>query len=407
MINIVLSFIALFLIILGLLLLLFVCFIENKSSKKIVLYKNNGKYAILIPARNESKVIENLLISIENQTYKVDSKDVYVIVEDECDKTVSIANNHNVSVIIRTNLENRKRKGYALADAIENISTKYDAYFIFDADNILDKNFIKEMSKTINEGYDIGIGYRNTKNGSSTLTASASALTFSMINTFINRKKVKRHNNVIISGTGYYIKGSIVDKWGTFPFNSLTEDYELSLDATLNGYTTYYNESAIYYDEQPEKYKVSIIQRTRWIKGYFEARKKYIPKLKNSIITSNENTLSKVKEVIGVIPFILIIPGIIIYSINLLILNLQNNTIYKFIYLLIGIILGIYILLVLFTAYLLILEKNKLNISKKNKVLVVLFNPIFLLSYVRCLLICILKKDVSWQEIKHEKTNIE
>ncbi len=407
MINIVLSFIALFLIILGFLLLLFVCFIENRSSKKIVPYKNNGKYAILIPARNESKVIENLLISIENQTYKVDPKDVYVIVEDECDKTVSIANNHNVSVIIRTNLENRKRKGYALADAIENISTKYDTYFIFDADNILDNNFIKEMSKTINEGYDIGIGYRNTKNGSSTLTASASALTFSMINTFINRKKVKRHHNVIISGTGYYIKGSIVDNWETFPFNSLTEDYELSLNATLNGYTTYYNESAIYYDEQPEKYKVSIIQRTRWIKGYFEARKKYIPKLKNSIINSNENTLSKVKEVIGVIPFILIILGISIYTINLLILNLQNNTIYKFIYLLICIILSIYILLALFTIYLLILEKNKLNISKKNKILVVLFNPIFLLSYVRCLLICIFKRNISWQEIKHEKTNIE
>ena len=362
MINIVLSFIALFLIILGFLLLLFVCFIENRSSKKIVPYKNNGKYAILIPARNESKVIENLLISIENQTYKVDPKDVYVIVEDKGDKTISIANNHNVSVIIRTNLENRKRKGYALADAIENISTKYDTYFIFDADNILDNNFIKEMSKTINEGYDIGIGYRNTKNGSSTLTASASALTFSMINTFINRKKVKRHHNVIISGTGYYIKGSIVDNWETFPFNSLTEDYELSLNATLNGYTTYYNESAIYYDEQPEKYKVSIIQRTRWIKGYFEARKKYIPKLKNSIINSNENTLSKVKEVIGVIPFILIILGISIYTINLLILNLQNNTIYKFIYLLICIILSIYILLALFTIYLLILEKNKLNI---------------------------------------------
>ena len=81
MINIVLSFIALFLIILGFLLLLFVCFIGNKNNNKVIPYQNNGKYAILIPARNESKVIENLLISIENQTYKVDPKDVYVIVD--------------------------------------------------------------------------------------------------------------------------------------------------------------------------------------------------------------------------------------------------------------------------------------------------------------------------------------
>ena len=40
--------------------------------------KNNGKYAILIPARNESKVIEDLLISIENQTRKIKAGDVYV-----------------------------------------------------------------------------------------------------------------------------------------------------------------------------------------------------------------------------------------------------------------------------------------------------------------------------------------
>ena len=38
------------------------------------------------------------------------------------------------------------------------------------------------MINSIEEGYDIGISYRNTKN-SSTLVAASSALTFSMINT--------------------------------------------------------------------------------------------------------------------------------------------------------------------------------------------------------------------------------
>ena len=399
MINIVLSFIALFLIILGFLLLLFVCFIGNKNNNKVIPYKNNGKYAILIPARNESKVIENLLISIENQTYKVDPKDVYVIVEDECDKTVSIANNHNVSVIIRTNLENRKRKGYALADAIENISTKYDAYFIFDADNILDKNFIKEMSKTINEGYDIGIGYRNTKNGSSTLTASASALTFSMVNTFINRKKVKRHHNVIISGTGYYIKGSIVDKWGTFPFNSLTEDYELSLDATLNGYTTYYNESAIYYDEQPEIFDVTITQRSRWVKGYFDARRNYIHKIRKSISKKDKNYASKITALIGVNPLITLIIGI-------LLLLIDSITSFKnFIISLLIIFILIYITLMIFTYIIIKKEENKLDI-KVSKILLIFYNPFYLLSYIYCLYIAVTKKDLGWQEIKHTNNTI-
>ena len=38
-------------------------------------------FAVLIPARDESKVISNLLDSIKNQTFKIDSKDIYIIVE--------------------------------------------------------------------------------------------------------------------------------------------------------------------------------------------------------------------------------------------------------------------------------------------------------------------------------------
>ena len=51
-------------------------------------------------------------------------------------------------------------------EAIERITKakNYDAYFIFDADNILDKNYISEMNKSFMSGYDIGIGYRLNKN---------------------------------------------------------------------------------------------------------------------------------------------------------------------------------------------------------------------------------------------------
>ena len=153
---------------------------NNNSPKKLDTVTN--KYCILIPARNESQVIEQLLISIEKQTKKINSKDVYIIVESKEDPTVEIVKKHNMNIIYRKDLT-KKRKGYALDDAIKEIlskNKKYDAYFIFDADNILDKNYIKEMINSIEEGYDIGISYRNTKN-SSTLVAASSALTFSYL----------------------------------------------------------------------------------------------------------------------------------------------------------------------------------------------------------------------------------
>ena len=380
--------------------LLYKYLIMKKNTNYPQKEKNGHNYAILIPARNESLVIEKLLISIENQTKKIKPEDVYVIVETKKDKTVSIVEKHKMTIVYRKNL-NKKRKGFALDDAIKEIlksNKKYDAYFIFDADNILDKNYIKEMTKSFDEGYDIGIGYRNTKN-SKNLVSAASALTFSMINTIGNKRKSKYTNNLIISGTGYYIKGTIIESWKGFPFNSLTEDYELSLYSILNNLTTTYNDSAIYYDEQPEIFDVTITQRSRWVKGYFDARRNYIHKIRKSISKKDKNYASKITALIGVNPLITLIIGI-------LLLLIDSITSFKnFIISLLIIFILIYITLMIFTYIIIKKEENKLDI-KVSKILLIFYNPFYLLSYIYCLYIAVTKKNLGWQEIKHTNNTI-
>lgn len=355
---------------------------------------NKGKFAILIPARDESRVIEELLNSILNQTRKIDSDDVYVIVEEESDKTVEIVKNKNMNIVFRHDLS-KKRKGYALDDAIKEILEQkkhYDAYFIFDADNVLDKDYIKNMEKAYESGYDIGIGYRNTKNGNDSVIAAASSLTFSMINTLGNEHKMKCNNTLTISGTGFYIKGDIIEKLGGYPFNSLTEDYELTLYATLNDLTTTYVKNAIFFDEQPVKYNITINQRTRWIKGFFEARKKYIPLLLKKEI--NKNFSSSFHQIMGVTPYILLIIGLL----GILLINYFNvkNTIV--------LILFVYLIMVLITSIMVLKEKSYLNINNKMKIKVILYNPIFLTTYIICLFKAILNKDVKWLKIEHSKS---
>lgn len=355
---------------------------------------NKGKFAILIPARDESRVIEELLNSILNQTRKIDSDDVYVIVEEESDKTVELVKNKNMNIVFRHDLS-KKRKGYALDDAIKEILEQkkhYDAYFIFDADNVLDKDYIKNMEKAYESGYDIGIGYRNTKNGNDSVIAAASSLTFSMINTLGNEHKTKCNNTLTISGTGFYIKGDIVEKLSGYPFNSLTEDYELTLYATLNDLTTTYVKNAIFFDEQPVKYNITINQRTRWIKGFFEARKKYIPLLLKKEI--NKNFSSSFHQIMGVTPYILLIIGLL----GILLINYFNvkNTII--------LILFVYLIMVLITSIMVLKEKSYLNINNKMKIKVILYNPIFLTTYIICLFKAILNKDVKWLKIEHSKS---
>ena len=138
---------------------------KNRLQKEEIV-KEKPQIAILIPARNESLVIEELVKSIEKQTYKVNPQDVYVIVESENDPTVEIVKKHKVSYFVRKKLQ-LKTKGYALAEMVEDLKSQkkdYDLYFIFDADNVLDKDFIKYMLEDYHNGYAISTGYRTFKN---------------------------------------------------------------------------------------------------------------------------------------------------------------------------------------------------------------------------------------------------
>lgn len=389
--------------------LLFKEYLVTLKGCKLHLTRRKGpfKFAVLIPARDESLVIEGLLDSLENQTVKVDNADIYIIVESDKDKTVSIAKKRGMNIVYRKDLTKR-RKGYALDDAIKEIllaNKHYDAYFIFDADNVIDKNFIKEMMKSYQKGYDIGIGYRNTKNGNSSVCAAASSLTFSMINTLGNDYKGKHNLSLTVSGTGFYIAGDILEKLGGYPFNSLTEDYEFSLYAVINNLSSVYNKKAKYFDEQPVNYKVSVMQRTRWVKGYFETRAKYYEKLFVATKSKGDNYASCYTTLVGVMPYILLVISVLLYTLNL-IYRIITNLIVSFlvfplVWQLLLIILFIYIGLVLFTLLLLIKEKNSLKLNRKIKIKVLFYNPFFLISYVKCLYLAIKNKNLSWERIVH------
>lgn len=361
------------------------------------------KFCVLIPARDESKVIEALLISIAKQSYKIPFSDVYIIVESKSDKTNLVASKYGANIIIRKNL-NLKRKGYALDEGVKEIIKKrsYDAYFIFDADNVLDKDYFKNMLYTYISGYDIGIGYRNCKNGNDNVISACSALTFSMVNTISNMRKMKNHNTLTVSGTGFYVAGYLIDKWGGYPFNSLTEDYELTLYATLNGLSTFYNEKAIFYDEQPTKYSVTTKQRIRWIRGYFDSRKKYIAKLreKRSLHTANYGSI--VSEIAGVKPFIMSIIGILLFLLSDLILIIFSYN-YVIILFLLFLLFELYIMLSLITLIIIIKERGKLDLNTSVGIKAILFNPIYLFSYIPCAIKALVVKDVSWDTIDHNK----
>lgn len=402
---------------------------------------NPDRIAILIPARDESAVIEGLLKSLAGQTILQPSypaslnsksfstthhapytmRDVYVIVETDRDPTVKICQKYGASVIIRTHPE-KQRKGYALDEAIKQILAKtpnrdsakplYDAYFIFDADNRLAPNYFENIFTSYRQGYQLTTAYRHSKNANANVIAAVSSLTFSMINVMGNARRIKRGGNIIFSGTGFYVDGHIVETWRGWPFHSLTEDYELSLYATLHGFSTYYNDAAVFYDEQPTSYLQTVAQRTRWIKGYFSARQKYIPLMRQKLKRQHRkstlaspatarNLGSLRREVIGVKPVILMLIGVVVMFLGGLIeLCAHGEACLAFLAALSTFAL-VYFVLMFITIEM--IKREKLHLTPKIRRSAILFNPIYLVTYVYCALKALFIKNVKWTRIEHGK----
>ena len=355
--------------------------------------------AILIPARNESAVIEGLLKSIVKQTVKVKMRNVYVIVETLHDPTITICKKYGCSVILRERLD-LQRKGYALDEALRQIlaaERHYDLYFIFDADNRLSPDYLREMLLVYHQGYDMATGYRHAKNNNQNVIAAVSALTFTMINTLGNKNRIRYGGNIIFSGTGCYIDGKLIEQWQGWPFHSLTEDYEMSLYAILHNISTFYDEKAVFYDEQPTRYLQTVAQRVRWIKGYFSARAQYIPQMRKREVGSNQGSL--IKECAGVKPVIFALIGVVCLLFNDIVGIFLRPNWGMILTSLIGILAVVYIVLMLITVAL--IKKEKMKFSTRIKWQTVLFNPIYLLTYIYCALKALVVRNVEWKPIEH------
>ena len=235
--------------------------------------KNNHKYAILIAARNEEKVIGNLLDSINKQDYPKELITTFVVCDNCNDKTKIVATEHGAICYERFD-DKRKTKGYALQYLIESIRRDYkiesfEGYFIFDADNLLSKDYITRMNEAFDAGEKIITSYRNTKNFDDNWISANYAIHWLRSIRTAHRARSILRLATNIQGTGFLFSNELIkDGW---TWTSLTEDRAFTADAVKEGYRISYNDKAVFYDEQPVNLRIALRQRLRWSKGHLQA----------------------------------------------------------------------------------------------------------------------------------------
>lgn len=255
---------------------IFYFFVSTKKTKEVPHSDKKTKFAILVAARNESKVISGIFESLKKQTYNPEYFDVWAIVEDPKDKTIKIAEKYGYKTFLRDKLdESRKTKGFAIQECIDYFMRNeihYDAYMIFDADNLLEPRYIEVMNDLRQSGVKVGLGYRNFTNASENWLTCCSATMFSYMNQITSKGRSYLFHKATLMGTGYYIDSSIIEDIGGWIFTGMTEDIQLSAYCVYHDVYMRYYPLVQFFDEQSPKFKDVHNQHLRWLAGYFHGR---------------------------------------------------------------------------------------------------------------------------------------
>ncbi|MDR1101613.1 MAG: glycosyltransferase [Clostridiales bacterium] len=226
-------------------------------------------FALLVAAHDEQAVIANMVESLKNLNYPKDKYEIFVVADNCTDNTAEIAEKAGAKVYERTNYEQRG-KGHALEWMFENIfamKRKFDYVAIFDADNLVDPNFLIEMNKQTTKGYSAVQGYIDSKNPNDSWITYSYSISFWTINKLFQQSRFNLGFSCQLCGTGFVVHADLLREmgWGA---TCLTEDMEFTMRLALNDIKVAWANNARVYDEKPLTFTQSWKQRTRWMQGH-------------------------------------------------------------------------------------------------------------------------------------------
>ena len=335
-----------------------------------------NRYAVLISARNEENVIGNLIGSIRDQTYPSDLIDIWLVADNCTDNTADVVRSLGCHVVERHNLE-LVGKGYALTYLLGHmldigVADDYEAYFVFDADNKLDKHYFEEMNKAFCSGFKILTSYRNSVNLADNWVSSGSALWFIRESRFLSNSRMILGSSCHVGGTGFILHGDRIGYCGT----------------------------AILYDEQPVTFSQSWRQRLRWSKGFLQVFRYYGSALLKRAV--RERDFSCIDFTLMLCPFTVLgairaVMGLLFAACGFVSWSSQLQSLAGWSSGIITSVLGLMAL----AALTIIVEHDQIGATNKELLAYVLSFPIYMLSYVPISFQAIFAK-AQWKPIAHK-----
>ena len=384
-----------------------------RKQKKLVNPKKN-KIAVIVPARNESKVICHCLDSLSAQTYDSQYFDIHIVVADESDPAAEIAAAYNNTIV--TVVSNQKSKGEALDAVLKKILTetpdKYDAFLFIDADNLAAPDLLEEMNNALGSDRQIICSKKLIKNWQSrrrdsrSFVSNCTALMWTQIDELGNRARNIFDMAITIIGTGMIIRAEVIKENNGWPYRSLTEDYELTADSIIKGWKTLYYSHAKVYTEEATGAKTAFKRKMRWFKGYTQCQQMYSKKVIKMVLAGKIKfrNLEFVFSTYPAYAFFAVSALAIIFGMVSVCFSLFGNSVSLASALSLALtpLLIIYVILFVYTFITLIVDWRNMKFPLCEKLAVLFFNPVYLFDFSRIVITAFL---TSYDYFKWENTD--
>ena len=373
------------------------CALIQFKEKPLIKNKKH-KFMMIVPAHNESAVVGALVESLQALDYPKELYDIYVIADNCTDNTAQIAKDLGAIVYERFD-ETKKTKGFAMQWFLNQKikeNADYDAFCVFDADNVVDKNFLNAMNKKLCQGEEIVQGYRDIKNPADSWISAGYALFYWMMNRFYHLARYNLGLSPLINGTGFMVDFNLIKPtgWDTI---TLTEDIEFSLKNIAKGRKLGWATDAIVYDEQPTEFKQSWSQRSRWTVGHLQCMKYYTKDLAEGVV--EYRTLMNFDGLLYLMGIPMMLVTFLLLAINTIIFLADGMSAGMLIFNYIKYLVATLIVPVITAVFVLIIEKKPIKPMLKG---IVLF-PVFMGSWIVINIKCIIKPNTQWEKIEHKR----
>lgn len=240
--------------------------------------------SILVPARNEARVISRTIDTLLALDYPADRLEIVVIDDGSEDGTggiVRAAAVHDARIRCLSIPAERSGRGKAAALNIALGQGRHEFIAIYDADNRPEPGSLRILVAALvaDKTLAAATGKFRTINRTKTLLTRFVNIESVAFQWMVQAGRWGLLGVSTLPGTNFVVRRSLLLGIGGWDEEALTEDAELSIRLYETGYRIRFLPAAVTWEQEPERLRVWFKQRTRWARGHNYVLAKHLGRL--------------------------------------------------------------------------------------------------------------------------------